>query len=269
MSALRYAIVTGAASGLGRAIAVRLARDGWQLSLADVDTASAAQTLELVRQAGGDGRVDGLDVADAQGWRTLVEQLRVTWPRLDLLVNNAGVAIGGEADSLSLEDWRATIDINLWGTIYGCHECLGWLKENSQNPKILNIASILGLIPGPMMGPYSVSKAAVIAFSETLAAELKSRVGVTIACPGFFRTQLLTRAKFTKQEVKDYANEITDRAKIDADAVADAVVRGVERGELYVVLPARARRLWLFKRWFPTWFMQSLVKTHAKLFGPR
>jgi len=269
MPVTRYAIVTGAASGLGRALAVRLARDGWCISLADVDVVGAAQTLAMVKQSGGNGRVDGLDVANADAWRSLVDDLRVTWPRLDLLVNNAGVAIGGQADALSLVEWRAVLDVNLWGTIYGCHACMAWLKENSQQSKILNIGSILGLIPGPMMGPYSVSKAAVIAFSETLAAELQPHVGVTVACPGFFRTQLLARAKFAKQEVKDYAQEITDRAKIDAAAVADAALRGVERGDLYVVLPARARRLWLFKRWFPTRFMRSLVKTHAKLFGSR
>ena len=100
MNSRKCAIVTGAASGLGRAISLELARHGWRIALADVNEAGSQETLDLVRQAGGEGQVERLDVTDPDAWQALREKLRATWPTLDLLVNNAGVGVGGEVGQL-------------------------------------------------------------------------------------------------------------------------------------------------------------------------
>lgn len=260
-TAIRYAIVTGAASGLGRAIALRLARDGWCISLADVDLAGANETLRQVRNLGGDGRVDRLDVAQLDDWYALIEQLRASWPRLDLLVNNAGVVSSGEIGSLPIEAWRRVIDVNLWGAIYGCHACIEWLKANPQSSHVINIASIMGLVSGPTMGPYGVSKSGVVALSETLRTEVaRHNVGVTLVCPGFFATNLIAAGTFDAPAQKQFAETLTRRARTTANDVANAAIDGMYRRRFYVVLPARASRMWWLRRWFPEGFLRRVEK---------
>ena len=109
-----------------------MARGGWHTALADLNDAGSQETLSLVRAAGGDGQVEHLDVTSIDQWSALVEKLQAAWPALDLLVNNAGVGVGGNVGELSLEDWRWIMDINLWGGIYGCHTTVGWMKKNSR-----------------------------------------------------------------------------------------------------------------------------------------
>ena len=134
MSDRKNAIVTGAASGLGRALAIELAHRGWCIAIADVNTAGGEETLRLVRQAGGDGFVEELDVRNIDEWEALRDRLKARWDHLDLLANNAGVAGSGLIGEYSLENWRWIIDVNLWNGIHGCHTFVEWLKANPRRP---------------------------------------------------------------------------------------------------------------------------------------
>ena len=154
----RRAIVTGAASGLGRALCERLARDGYEIALCDIDTVGAAQTLLRVEAAGGSGRVERLDVADPADWEALRARLARDWPQLDLLVNNAGVAVSGDVGRCPLDDWRWIFDANLWGVIHGCHVCVDWLKCNPRGGHIINTASLASIGSFPGMAAYNVTK---------------------------------------------------------------------------------------------------------------
>ncbi len=252
-SAPRYAIITGAAAGLGQALAVRLARDGYHLALADVDPEAAQETAQLVEQAGGSCQIERLDVRSLEEWESLIERLRGAWPRLDLLVNNAGVLAAGLAVELSQEDWQRVIDTNLWGVIHGCRVAHAWLREHPQGAQVLNIASIAGLVHWPGSAAYSVSKAGVVALSETLAMEWAAdRIHLTLACPGFFRSQLLSRGTFSDPQIQAAAERITARSTITADDVAAAALRALAKRQFYVVLPRRARVFWRLRRWFPS-----------------
>jgi NAD(P)-dependent dehydrogenase (short-subunit alcohol dehydrogenase family) len=259
-STTRYALVSGGAGGIGRAIALRLARDGWRVAVADLDTDGAEETLAQITSAGGAGRVEMLDVRDADAWRALRERLESQWPRLHLLVNGAGVCAGGEVGDYPLDDWRWVIDINLHGVFHGCHAMLPWLKANSRGAHIINIASIAAFLGAPAMSAYNVSKAGVVALSETLRAELVPQgIGVTVVCPGFVRTPLLDRGRFSNQMVLDLARDHMRRAQITPDDVAEATVRAVGTRQLYVVLGRRARFLWRLKRFFPAALRRLLV----------
>ena len=248
----RYALITGAASGLGRALALRLARDGWQAALADCNLAGLEQTQQLIEQAGGCARVEALDVRDAEAWRQLRTRLEQQWPRLDLLVNNAGVCAGGPVGECPIDDWRWVLDVNLHGVYLGCHTMIDWLKQNDRRPHLVNVASIAAFLGAPEMPAYNAAKAGVVALSETLYAELAPLgVGVSVVCPGFVGTQLLTTGRFSNERVQAAAERYMRQAQITPDDVAAAIVRAIARRRLYVVLGWRARLLWRFKRWFP------------------
>jgi NAD(P)-dependent dehydrogenase (short-subunit alcohol dehydrogenase family) len=266
MSATRqYAIITGAASGLGRAIALRLARDGWHLAIADVNLAAAQETLDLVRRAGGDGQVERLDVSQQHEWAELAQRLEAAWPQLDLLVNNAGVSGSGEVGEYPLDNWQWMLSINLWGPIFGCHTMIGWLKRNPRGGHIINTSSLAAICSAPTMASYNVSKAGILALSETLAAELaKHRIGVTVLCPSFFHTNLLSISRMQTPEQFALADRTMRGASFTADDVAAAAIRAMRRKHLYVILPLKGRIWWRLKRAIPELFVRFIGEVFKK-----
>jgi NAD(P)-dependent dehydrogenase (short-subunit alcohol dehydrogenase family) len=260
-SGRRNAIITGAASGLGRALALRLARDGWNIALCDINDQGSQETLALVRAAGGDGQVEHLDVCQIEQWTELRDRMRGTWQRLDLLVNNAGVAGAGEVGEFSLDNWRWIIDINLWNGIYGCHTFVDWLKANPNGAHIINTASMAGMASAPGMAGYNVSKAGMVSLSETLYAELlPHNVGVTVICPTFFPTNLLKEGRFHTPDWKKLAEKAFAESKFTAEFVADRAVRAMQRKQLYVVEPGSARFHWRYKRLMPQRFLNLVAR---------
>lgn len=257
----RNAIVTGGASGLGRAIALRLARDGWHVAVCDLNDAGSAETVALVEAAGGTGQVEHLDVTDPQAWADLRDRLQAQWSRLDLLVNNAGVAGAGEVGKFSLDDWHWIIDINLYNGIYGCHYFVDWLKANPNGAHIINTASMAALASAPGMAGYNVSKAGMLSLSETLYVELKRHnVGVTVLCPAFFATNLLNQGRWAQDNLKKVAERAFQVSKLTADQVADQAIRAMHRKQLYVVLPFSSRIHWWIKRLMPQRFFKMVSR---------
>ena len=257
----RHAVITGAASGLGRALAVRLGRDGWHVAVCDVDEMQATETVSLVERAGGTAQVERIDVTVPAEWEALRARLRQKWERIDLLVNNAGVTGAGEVGRFPLDDWRWILDVNLFGVLYGCDAFVDWLAENPHGAHIVNTASMAAVASAPTMGAYNVSKAAVVSLSETLYAELLHRnVGVTVLCPGFVATKLLDAGRWNRPTLEATAKAHFAEARITADDVAEATLRAIRRRHLYVVLPLRARIFWRLKRLLPQWFMNGVAR---------
>jgi len=256
----RTAIVTGGASGLGRALCERLARDGYCVAICDIDLAGAAETLRSVEAAGGSGRIEPLDVTDPAAWESLRERLERDWPHLDLLVNNAGVAVSGDVGRCPLADWRWIVDANLWGVIHGCHVCVDWLKRNPRGSHVINTSSLAAIGSFPGMAAYNVTKAAVVSFSETLHSELRRHsVGVTVLCPSFFPTGLIDNGRFGSPAERRIAKAEFTRTKLTAEAVADAAIRAMARKQLYVILPVKARVIWWIKRLSPRLFFRVIA----------
>jgi NAD(P)-dependent dehydrogenase (short-subunit alcohol dehydrogenase family) len=261
----RHALITGAGSGLGRALAVRLARDGWHVAVCDIDEAGSRETVSLVERAGGTAEAERLDVTSPGEWEGLRDRLRERWERIDLLVNNAGVSGAGEVGRFPLEDWRWILDVNLFGVIHGCHYFVDWLAENPEGGHVVNTASMAAVASAPTMGGYNVSKAAVVSLSETLYAELLQRgVGVTVLCPGFVATNLLDAGRWHRPALKARAEKHFETARITADDVAEATLRAIRRRQLYVVLPLRGRVFWRLKRLVPQWFMTQVARIVQK-----
>lgn len=266
----RTAVVTGSGSGLGRALCVRLAREGRRLALVDVDEAANRETLRLVEAAGGEGRLETFDVASPADWRTFHDRLRTDWPHVDLLVNNAGVAGSGDVGTFSLDDWHWLLAVDLNSVVYGCHTFVEWLKLNPRGAHVVNVASFAAFACLPGMAAYNVAKAGVVALSETLRIELsKTAVGVSVVCPEFFATGLLAAARMNTPDQRRYAEEEMRRSCISAEVVAEAILQAVARRRFYVVEGRHARRIWRFKRFLPDAFLRMVERRYQEPDGKK
>ena len=259
----RTAVITGAASGLGAALARLLAAEGWHLAAVDLPASRGA----LERVASGSGTlIEPFDVRDAEAWRRFRSRLRDAWPRLDLVVNAAGVGATATVGLLPESQWSRVIDTNLIGTALGCETFLPWLREHPGGSRVVNVASIAGLLAMPSMAAYSASKAGVIALSESIAAECPAgRPGVTIVCPGFFRSGLLDTWHFAAAREAREAHRRMEATRFDAPALARRIRRAIDRDERYVVEGLQARWLWRLKRLAPRTTTALLNRIYRRL----
>ena len=240
-------MITGAASGFGRALALRLARGSARLVLSDIDEAGLAATVEEAERLGAEVHAARCDVRDAEEVEALAVIADDEFGGTDILVNNAGVAVAGRVGEVPLEDWRWQIDINLWGVIHGCHAFVPRMRRGGRG-WILNVASAAGLLSAPTMGPYNVSKAGVVALSETLHGELAgSAITVTALCPTFFQTRIHESAR-APAALRAKTEELITESKWTADEIAAIALEGLERGRLYVIPQADGRLMWRAKR---------------------
>lgn len=251
------AVITGGGSGLGRAFALALAKRRGHVMIADLNVERATETAELVAQAGGVGAVRRCDVGDAEDVRALAEASVKELGRIDLLVNNAGIAAAGQVGDASLEDWERALRVNLWGVIHGCHAFVPTFRAQ-RSGHVLNVASAAGIATLPEMGPYNVGKAGVIALSETLEAELAAfDVGVSVLCPTFFPTNLMESFRGSEKD-RAKAEAFFKLARATAESVAEYALRGVEKGEFMLLPQTDAKVVWRSKRLSPSGYRAVL-----------
>jgi len=241
-------VITGAAAGLGRALALELAKRSAHLILSDVDTNGVDETARLAMAAGArTARATRCDVTKLDDVKALAASCERP---VNLVVNNAGVASAGAIGELPIEDWRWTLDVDLFGVIYGCHVFVPFLRSQGHG-HVLNVASAAGLLSAPRMGAYNVAKAGVVALSETLHAELiDSKVNVTVLCPMFFQSNIIKAMRSTDDKTRASADGLVAKGPPAAD-IAKAALRAVDRGELYCVPMADGRWIWRLKRASP------------------
>jgi NAD(P)-dependent dehydrogenase (short-subunit alcohol dehydrogenase family) len=247
----KRAVITGAASGLGRSIATALAGEGWRIGIVDINDAGARETVEMVEKAGGSGEVYHADVSSPEAIKAMAGHFFNSWGGVDLLVNNAGVASAGFVGDVPLEDWRWVHGINFWGMLYGCHEFIPRMKVQGGG-HIVNVASSAGLISPAELAPYDTTKAAIISLSEALRVEVSPHnIGITVACPMFFKTNLLECARYTDDWELDWVECTFQYARLTSDEVARRIITAVKKDKLYVVPQLTGRFLWLSKRLMP------------------
>lgn len=260
---LRSAVITGAASGFGRALSLAWAQKGWRIGIADIDMEGAGVTLAMVERSGGTGEVFRCDVRRKEEVEAMADHFFDAWGGVGVLVNNAGVVDVGRVGEIRMEGWERMIETSLMGVIYGCHAFVPRMKEQGEG-HIVNTASLAGIASLPEMGPYNVAKAGVISLSETLHTELAPfGIGVTVVCPSFFNTNLLKDMTCTDEWERDFARATFSSARMTAEEIAGMVVRAVERNRFYVLPQPSAKFLWLMKRISP----ETVYKAIAFLFG--
>lgn len=252
------AVVTGAGSGIGRAFAQEIARRNGRVVCADVDVEAARATASEIERNGGRSFAIACDVADAQQVVDLANHAAEFFGgETTLLINNAGVGVGGRIGEVPLDQWRWIMGVNLWGVIYGCETFVPRFRATGVGG-IINVASMAGFIAAPEMGPYSVTKYGVVALSETLAEELQGTdIRVTTLCPTFVKTNIVHNARGSTDKL-GLAQKLMDRTGMDPAKVAAQTLDGLDRGQLYVIPQMNAKLLWRIKRLLPNGMARGL-----------
>ncbi|MFN3585977.1 MAG: SDR family NAD(P)-dependent oxidoreductase [Moraxellaceae bacterium] len=246
------AVVTGAGSGIGRAFALALARRGGRVVCADINLAGAEETVALITAAGGQALAVACDVAVLAEVEALAAKSE-QWlgGPVTLVINNAGVGVGGKPiGEIPMADWQWTVGVNLWGVVHGCHVFAPKLRAQGRGG-IINVCSTASFAAAPLMGPYNLTKAAVLALSETLKAEMAgSGVHVTALCPTFVKTNIVAAGRIDSDS-SQLAARLMQWTGVSADRVADTTLAALDRNQLYVLPQLDARLIWRFKRYAP------------------
>jgi NAD(P)-dependent dehydrogenase (short-subunit alcohol dehydrogenase family) len=205
----KVALVTGAASGIGRALAERCAQEGMKVVLADIEEQALMQASREIADQGGQTLAVPTDVSKAGDVEMLARKAFETYSAVHLLFNNAGVGAGGPAWESTLADWEWVLGVNLWGVIHGIHFFVPRMLDQRSEGHIVNTASIAGLISGPGQSIYKVSKHGIVALSETLYHELKRRdanLKVSVLCPGLVNTHILNSQRNRPAKLQNTLN---------------------------------------------------------------
>jgi NAD(P)-dependent dehydrogenase (short-subunit alcohol dehydrogenase family) len=257
--------ITGGASGLGRALAERYAREDWRVCIGDIHEARGAETLAALRAAGvREAHFLRCDVTREEDFATAAAWLRDHWGGVDVVVNNAGVAASGGIDENTMSDWSWIVDINLLGVVRGC-QAFTPLFRSQGSGHFVNVASMAGLIHPPLMSAYCATKAAVVALSETLRLELApDRIAVSVVCPAFFRTNLAQGQRAGNAQLEQVTRRLVEKARLGAPEIADRVYRGVKRRDLHILTHPDAKLLWIVKRLLPSELYVRLMQRSTR-----
>lgn len=253
------AVVTGAASGIGQAMAVELAVRGGRVVCSDIDFVGAQRTADAIQDAGGHAIAIACDVSSLDEVVLLAQESQAWFEGAPtLVVNNAGVGAGGSVvGDFPMDDWQWTLGINLWGPIHGCHVFAPILREAGRGG-IINVASAASFGAAPRMAAYNVSKAGVLSLSETLSAELAGTgVHVSVLCPTFVKTNIVAAGRID-QRATDAATALMKITGMSPRKVARVCLDAHDRGGLYVMPQLDAKVGWEIKRHLPRTYTRAL-----------
>ena len=251
----QVAVVTGGASGIGRALAEQLAAAGACVVIADIEGHAAEQAAASIRQRGERAEAAQVDVSESAQVEKLVSDTAAKHGRLDFMFNNAAVAAVGELRDGNLKDFRRVVEVNLFGVVYGTMAAYRVMLGQGFG-HIVNVSSVTGLMPTPIISAYSTTKWAIVGFSQALrveAAELG--VQVHVACPGMVRTQIGERNIYWNVRKEDYLAWLPwQRWMLTPAQAANAILRGTVRNKDIIVFPFSASVAWRLNRLWPGFF---------------
>lgn len=243
----KTALITGAGSGIGRALALALAGRGATVVVTDISAERAKDTAAAIAAQGGKAQAATLDVTDAFAVQGAVERAEREHG-LDMLFNNAGIAVIGAAVDNTLDDWNRTIDINLKGVVHGVHAAYP-LFAKKRAGYLVNIASLAGLIPAPGLTAYAATKHGVVGLSVSLRAEAAAYgVKVSAVCPGFIDTRIFTDSKYLSGDVEAQAGK-AKKLSVSAEDCARAVLRGMQKNQAIIPVTGHAKAMWILNRY--------------------
>jgi NAD(P)-dependent dehydrogenase (short-subunit alcohol dehydrogenase family) len=252
----KTAVITGAASGIGRALAERAAQEGMKVVLADIEEKALTETTQAMQTAGATVLPVFTDVSKPDDIEALAQKTMEAFGAVHLLCNNAGVGGGGTIWERSLADWQWILGVNLWGVIHGVRTFVPLMLKQDVECHVVNTASMAGLVSPPMMGVYSVSKHGVVTLSEILHHELAQRgakIKVSVLCPGFVNTRIMDSARNRPAELQTDEAESPEQQALrqmfrewiengmPPAQVADCVFRAIREDNFYILTHAESK----------------------------
>ncbi len=264
----RVAAVTGAASGIGRALATNLAAEGCHLALSDVNEQGLRETASLLAGKNVKVTTHVVDVANRDQVHQYADDVVKEHGRANIIINNAGVAVADSIEDVSYEDFEWIVGINFWGVVHGTKAFLPYIKKEPEG-HIVNISSINGIVPNPLNAPYCATKFAVKGFTEALKQELHgTQIGVTVVHPGGIKTDIVRNARFRKhvrpEMTKEKMASVYDEKlfKTTAETAAQTIVSAIENNKQRILVGGDAKFMDLLTRLFPisaTKFVRNLT----------
>ncbi|MDF1686414.1 MAG: NAD(P)-dependent dehydrogenase (short-subunit alcohol dehydrogenase family) [Parvibaculaceae bacterium] len=251
----KVAVITGAASGIGRALAVAFAQEGASVAISDVDMNGLAETLRMVEAAGGSGRTYQVDVGDRDAVFAFADEVQSTQGGADILINNAGVAQMATVDELTMDDLEWVMKIDYWGMVYGTKAFLPQIKAKGDG-YLANVSSIFGIIAVPGQAAYNSAKFAIRGFTEALRHEMKD-TSTHIACihPGGVKTSIVKNARFlqssTAQDRTDASTNFDKLARTTPEKAAQIILNGLRKRKGRILIGKDARMMDRIQRLFP------------------
>jgi NAD(P)-dependent dehydrogenase (short-subunit alcohol dehydrogenase family) len=246
----RVAVVTGAASGIGLALAERFAAEGMKVVMADIETAALAKAAEGLKRKTPAVLATRVDVSQPEDVERLARETYAAFGAAHVVCNNAGVAVIGAAHEHTLADWQWVINVNLWGVIHGVRAFLPRMLAGGDEGHIVNTASMAGLTTAPFMSVYDVTKHGVVALSESMFKELAitgAPIGVSVVCPGLIDTNIMRSSRNRPEELAEegkagpmaqaFGQALADRLAggYPPSEVAEQVLQGIRDGRFYIV----------------------------------
>lgn len=259
----KRAFITGGGGGLGRALALALAGDGWTVGITDIKSEALEESKKAIENAGGKAFTFCFDVSKKDDYKKAFDSYISQTGGIDLMINNAGVGDGGLFGEYSLENWEWITGINQNAVVYGSHFAIQKMKEQKSG-HIISIASAAGLANMPNMSMYNVTKAAVISLMETIYAEAYSfNVQASVVCPTFFRSNIMQYHKGNEDAAK-IGQTIIQRAKYSPDDIADYILTKAGKNVFYILHPYQAKMVFHLKRIAPMYFLKMKAKQFAR-----
>ena len=268
---MKKVLITGAGSGLGKALALRYAHSGAEICIADVNKEAGEAVAQHIVDAGSSAFFLQCDITQQWDVDKLAMTIAERWRSIDMLINNAGVATAGQLESESMEQWQWVIDINLLGHVRMTKACLPLLRNSDSDEKdIINIASQAGLTTAPGMGSYSVTKAAMISYSETAHLELAHEgIHVSVVCPAFFDTNLNKSLRSDDAGMQSVVSKMIKKSGISADEIAAKIYAAVKARKFMVITHKDGLKAHRMKRFMPIERYLKIVKERTKKFVKR
>ncbi len=262
---MKKILITGAASGLGKAIAQLYASKGWLILAVDIQDDLGTKFVNELNSTGYAAEYYHCDIGQHQDFISLFEQVSSKHDCLDILVNNAGVASAGKLENTDQTEWNRLINLDLLSVVYGTKTLLPLLKQ-SKKAHIVSTASFAGVALMPGMMTYNVAKAGVIAFSETLHGEMSVHdIGVSVVCPAFFETNLVSSMGDVNPKTKKFIDKQMKVSGVSADDVAQDIFDAVNKNKFMVISHKQSRLQYLMKRFFPIMFLNKKANIYKKM----
>ncbi|MBC7531891.1 MAG: SDR family oxidoreductase [Oligoflexus sp.] len=254
--------ITGGASGFGEALADRYAKDKWSVCIGDLNEDRGIVVAKRLNAAGVRAQFLRCDVRKEEDIQAAADWMQKNWGGVDAVINNAGVAVAGPFEDTLLSDWDWIIDINLMGVVRGS-KIFGKIFQTQGHGHIVNIASAAGLVHLPLMASYNVTKAGVVALSETLRVEYP-KIKVSVVCPTFFKTNLAETLRSSDKSIIAEVGQLVTQSKVTASSIAEIVFQAIQNNEFLILPDANARKARNLKKILPDFLFLKAIKMEIK-----